>query len=90
MKHEYARIRRKAAHSLTINVHSDKVIFMKIQSKQEVRERLVSNALGSLRIENMRPSQALQQGLESYVSGQKSIIELLGEVKHRHVTLRRG
>ena len=63
---------------------------MKAKSKKRVRVQLVSDAIGSLRIENMRPSQSLQQGLEAYVSGDKTIAELLGEVKRRHVTLRRA
>jgi len=85
-----ARLWRNAAESRNMYGLPTKMTFMKNNSQQEIRARLVSDALGSLRIENMGPSQALKQGLESYVAGRKSIAELLGEVKRRHVTLRRA
>ncbi len=54
------------------------------------RQKIVDNTLGSLRIENLSPSESLQAGLEAYVSGQKTTTDLLNDIKSKYVTLRRG
>ena len=54
------------------------------------RQKIVDNTLGSLRIENLSPSESLQAGLEAYVSGQKTTADLLNDIKSKYVTLQRG
>ncbi len=54
------------------------------------RQKIVDNTLGSLRIENLSPSESLQAGLKAYVSGQKTTTDLLNDIKSKYVTLRRG
>ena len=58
--------------------------------ESQVRQYNVSNALASARIEGVVPTMQLEKNLADYVSGKKSIAELLEETKQRYVTLRRG
>ncbi len=58
--------------------------------ESQVRQYNVSNALASARIEGVIPTMQLEKNLADYVSGKKSIAELLEETKQRYVTLRRG
>lgn len=53
------------------------------------REKIVSNTLASLRIENLSPSDSLKLGLQDYIEGKKTTEDLLAEVKARYVTVRR-
>ena len=53
------------------------------------RQKIVDNALGILRVENLSPSKSLQAGLEAYVSGQKTTADLLNDIQTRYVRLRR-
>jgi len=62
----------------------------KSSSESQVRQYNVSNALASARIEGVIPTKQLEKNLADYVSGKKSIAELLEETKQRYVTLRRG
>jgi hypothetical protein len=62
----------------------------KPSSESQVRQYNVSNALASARIEGVIPTKQLEENLADYISGKKSIAELLEETKQRYVTLRRG
>jgi hypothetical protein len=57
---------------------------------QAERQKIVDNALGTLRVENLSPSESLQAGLEAYVNGQKTTTDLLNDIKSRYVTPRRN
>jgi len=59
----------------------------KSSSESQVRQYNVSNALASARIEGVIPTKQLEKNLADYVSGKKSIAELLEETKQRYVTL---
>ena len=63
---------------------------IKSPALSQVRQRNVSNAVASGRIEGIVPTKELEQNLSDYVSGKKNITELLEETKQRYVTLRRG
>ena len=54
------------------------------------RQKIVDNALGILRVENLSPSESLQAGLEAYVNGQKTTTDLINDIKSRYVTPRRS
>jgi hypothetical protein len=54
------------------------------------RQKIVDNTLGTLRVENLSPSESLQAGLDAYVNGQKTTTDLLIDIKSKYVTLRRG
>jgi hypothetical protein len=54
------------------------------------RQKIVDNALGILRVENLSPSESLQAGLEAYVNGQKTTTDLLNDIKSKYVTPRRS
>lgn len=54
------------------------------------RQKIVDNTLGTLRVENLSPSESLQAGLEAYVNGQKTTTDLLNDIKSKYVTLRCG
>jgi len=56
---------------------------------QATRQKIVDNTLGTLRIENLTPSEGLKSGLQAYVNGQKSTSALLDEAKSKYVALRR-
>lgn len=55
----------------------------KSSSESQVRQYNVSNALASARIEGVIPTMQLEKNLADYVSGKKSIAELLEETKQR-------
>jgi hypothetical protein len=57
----------------------------KSSSESQVRQYNVSNALASARIEGVIPTKQLEKNLTDYVSGKKSIAELLEETKQRYV-----
>jgi len=61
-----------------------------ITPNQSERQKFVANAIGSLRIEKLAPSDMLKAGLEAYVAGQKSTADLLNDIKSKYVSLRRG
>lgn len=63
---------------------------MKTIAKQEVRSKRVGNVLASLRIEQLKPSDAVVRGLNACMAGQETIANLHQQVLKRHVTLRRG
>ena len=54
------------------------------------RQKIVDNTLGTLRVENLSPSESLQAGLEAYVNGQKTTTDLLNDIKSKYVTPRRS
>ncbi|NQW85307.1 MAG: antitoxin VbhA family protein [Alcaligenaceae bacterium] len=54
------------------------------------RQKIVNNTLGTLRVENLSPSESLKTGLEAYVNGQKTTADLLNDIQSKYVTLRRG
>jgi hypothetical protein len=62
----------------------------KFSAQSEARQRNVANVVASGRIEGISPTKQLEQGLNDYVSGKKSIAQLVEETKQRYVTLRRG
>lgn len=66
------------------------VIDMETAINHDTRQRDVANAIASLQIENLQPSDALKRELDGYVDGRKSIAEVIAEVLRRHVPLRRG
>ena len=57
---------------------------------QSDRLKIVNDALGTLRVENLRPSDSLKVGLAAYVSGPKATADLLSDIKSKDVALRRG
>lgn len=63
---------------------------MKTISKQQVRQKTVSNVLASLRIEKLQPSAEVVRGLNACMDGQETTAHLRQQVIQRHVTLRRG
>ncbi len=54
------------------------------------RRRSVANALASVQIEKLQPSDALKRDLDGYVDGRKTITEIIDAVLRRHDTLRRA
>ena len=62
---------------------------MKTISKQQVRQKTVSNVLASLRIEKLQPSPEVVRGLHACMEGQDTPLQLRQQVISRHVTLRR-
>ena len=56
----------------------------------QARQHNVANALASARIEGNSLTKRLEKDLADYVTGKKSIAQLLEETKQRYVTLRRG
>lgn len=62
----------------------------KFSTQSESRQYNVSNAVASARIEGIVPTKQLEQNLNDYVAGKKSIAQILEETKQRYVTLRRG
>jgi len=56
----------------------------------KVRQFNVANVVASAKVEGITPTKQLEQKLNDYISGKKSITELLEETKLGHVTLRRG
>ena len=62
----------------------------KFSTQTQARQYNVSNAVASARIEGIVPTKQLEQNLADYVSGKKSIAQILEETKQRYVTLRRG
>ncbi len=56
----------------------------------KARQHNVANALASARIEGISLTKRLEKDLADYVTGKKSIAQLLDETKQRYVTLRRG
>lgn len=63
---------------------------MKTISKQQVRQKTVSNVLASLRMEKLQPSPEVVRGLNACMAGQDTTVNLRQQVISRHVTLRRG
>lgn len=59
-------------------------------SKLSARKKAVANVLASLRIEQLRPSVQVVEGLHSYVAGNTTADKLIAEVMARHVSVRRG
>jgi hypothetical protein len=55
----------------------------------KARQHNVANALASARIEGISLTKRLEKDLADYVTGKKSITQLLEETKQRYVTLRR-
>ena len=62
----------------------------KFSNQSQVRKYNVSNAVASARIEGITLTKQLEQNLDDYVSGKKSIAQLVEETKKRYVTLRLG
>ena len=62
----------------------------KFSTQSQARQYNVSNAVASARIEGIALTKQLEQNLDDYVSGKKSIAQLVEETKQRYVTLRRG
>jgi len=62
----------------------------KFANQSQARQYNVSNAVASARIEGITPTKQLEQNLTDYVTGKKSIAQILEETKQRYVTLRRG
>jgi len=62
---------------------------IKLATQSQVRQYNVSNAVASARIEGIVPTKQLEQNLTDYISGKKSIAQLVEETKQRYVTLRR-
>ena len=63
---------------------------MKTISKQQIRQKTVSNVLASLRIEKLQPSAEVVRGLNACMDGRETTAHLRQQVIQRHVTLRRG
>ena len=63
---------------------------IKFATQSQVRQYSISNAVASARIEGIAPTKQLEQNLTDYISGKKSVAQLVEETKQRYVTLRRG
>ena len=48
----------------------------------------VSNALASVRVEGLEPSNQVLKELDSYIAGKKTIEEIIQQTKERYVALR--
>ena len=55
----------------------------KFSTQSQVRQYSVSNAVASARIEGITPTKELEQNLTDYVTGKKSIGQILEETKQR-------
>jgi hypothetical protein len=67
----------------------DKTTAMKNNQTTPNRKDIVANALGSLRVEGMKPSNELMKDLDAFISGSKTIDQIIAETKERYVALRR-
>ncbi|WP_293598003.1 antitoxin VbhA family protein [Polynucleobacter sp. 35-46-11] len=63
---------------------------MKTNTLTANRKSIVSNALGSVRVEGLEPSKRVMKDLDSFISGKKTIEQIIRETKERYVSLRRG
>ncbi len=62
---------------------------MKKISKQATRQKAVGNVLATLRIEQLKPSPSVVQGLRTYLAGNTTADQLLADVMSHHVAVRR-
>ena len=60
---------------------------MKFATPSQVRQHNVANAVASARIEGIVLTKQLEQNFTDYISGKKSIAQLVEETKQRYVTL---
>ena len=60
---------------------------MKFATPSQVRQHNVTNAVASARIEGIVLTKQLEQNFTDYISGKKSIAQLVEETKQRYVTL---
>lgn len=60
----------------------------KLSVESKVRQYSVSNAVSSARIEGITPTKELEQNLTDYVTGKKSIGQILEETKQRYAANR--
>jgi MinD-like ATPase involved in chromosome partitioning or flagellar assembly len=58
---------------------------IKLAKQQKPRQYIVSNAVASARIEGIVPTRQLEQNLADYISGKKSIAQVIEETKQRHI-----
>lgn len=57
-------------------------------TQSQARQYNVSNAVASARIEGITPTKQLEQNLTDYVTGNKSIGQILEETKQRYAANR--
>jgi hypothetical protein len=57
---------------------------------QSERQQIVANTLGSLRLENLSPSESLKAALDAYVAGEKTTADLLNEISSKYFALLGG
>jgi hypothetical protein len=62
---------------------------MKTISKQAIRSKAVGTVLASLRIERLKPSDAVVQAMQACMSGRETTVNVIQQVKQRHDALRR-
>ena len=60
----------------------------KFSTQSQVRQYNVSNAVASARIEGITPTKQLELNLTDYVTGNKSIGQILEETKQRYAANR--
>ena len=60
----------------------------KFANQSQVRQYNVSNAVASARIEGITPTKELEQNLTDYVTGKKSIGQILEETKQLYAANR--
>ena len=60
----------------------------KFSTQSQVRQYNVSNAVASARIEGITPTKQLELSLTDYVTGNKSIGQILEETKQRYAANR--
>lgn len=60
----------------------------KFSTQSQVRQYNVSNAVASARIEGITPTKQLELNLTDYVTGNKSIAQILEETKQRYAANR--
>ncbi|CAM3756292.1 antitoxin VbhA family protein [Polynucleobacter antarcticus] len=57
---------------------------MKTNSEIANRKKIVSGAIGSLRIEGFKPTEIIIQELDNFIFGNKTIEQIIQETKERY------
>ena len=60
------------------------------EKQRQLRARSVGNALASLRIEALKPSERLLELTQQFIEGSIGTAEMLEDLKRRHAAVQRG
>ena len=60
------------------------------EKQRQLRAHSVGNALASLRIEALQPSERLLELTQKFIEGSISTAEMLEDLKRRHAAVQRG